>query len=177
MKIVVVKKEGSFYFKPDNTLNHNNSDYYCPEGVSCIKAIPCIYAHIDKAGKCVAERFAARYFGAFAYGCLLADSSQGADGNISDAMDFTSILDMDWRPLDSLSAGGYAVTVSGEKRFEMPTGLDKKLFMDAICAVSRRATLRIGDIVAIELGSAGQLFPGDILTMESPGKRVDIKIF
>ena len=54
MKIVVANPSGSYYCKPDSTLNHNNSDYYCPEGVALLEVVPCIYTHIDKAGKCVA---------------------------------------------------------------------------------------------------------------------------
>lgn len=177
MKIVVVQPGGKFYCKSDNTLNHNNSDYYCPEGVTAMEAVPCIYTHIDKAGKCVAERFSGRYFSTFAYGCLLTDRSADADMFISAGMDFTSILDMSWRPLETLSEGGYKVDVNQTRRFEMAKGLDRKLFTDAICMVTRRATLRIGDIIAIELGSAGEVKAGDILTMDTPIKKVDIKIF
>ena len=177
MKIVVAKRSGGFLVKSDNTLNHNNSDYYCPEGVTCLEAVPCIYTHIDKAGKCVAERFVGRYFSAFAFGCLLYDRSEASDPFISAAMDFTSIMDMDWRPLEAIPQGGYSISVGGATRFEMAEGLDKKLFCDAICAITRRASLRIGDIVAIELESAGEIAAGDQLTFITPGKKVDIKIF
>ena len=83
MKIVVFFPDGEYCCRPDTTLNHNNSDYYCPEGVTALKAQPCIYTHIDKAGKCVAERFAHRYFKNIAFGWLLADSTAGASAQVA----------------------------------------------------------------------------------------------
>lgn len=177
MKIVVARADGGFYFKPDNTLNHNNSDYYCPDGVTCLEVVPCIYTHINKAGKCVAGRFAGRYFDAFAFGCLLSDRSANADENISATTDFTSVMDMSWRPLESLPEGGFEIFVNGLRRFSMEKGIGSGVFADAICSVTSRCSLRIGDIVAIELGSAGEIAAGDTVLMESPGKRVEIKIF
>ena len=32
MKIVAYKAGGNYCCRPDTTLNHNNSDYWCPEG-------------------------------------------------------------------------------------------------------------------------------------------------
>ena len=177
MKIIVVKKGGGFYFKPDNTLNPNNSDYYCPEGVSTLEAVPCIYTHIIKAGKCVAVRFAGRYFDSFAFGCLLNDRTGAADADIAAATDFTSVLDMSWRPLESLPEGGFGILVNGQRRFCAEKGIGSEVFEQAICSVTRRCSLRIGDIVAVELGSAAEVKAGDTVTLETPGSRTDIRIF
>ncbi len=177
MKIAVFRADGSYYVKPDNTLNHNNSDYYCPEGVDLLEAVPCLYTHIDKAGKCVAERFASRYCSKFAFGCLLQDCSQGAQRAQSAAMDFTSILDMDFSPLESLPQSSFSVDVNGIRRFALEQGPQPDAIYSAICSITSRCSLRIGDIVALELGSAATAKPGDILRLGTASKQVEIKIF
>ncbi len=177
MKIAVFRADGSYYIKPDNTLNHNNSDYYCPEGVDLLEAVPCLYTHIDKAGKCVAERFARRYCSKFAFGCLLRDISQGAMPAQSSAMDFTSIMDMDFSPLESLPQSSFAVDVNGGRRFALEQGPQPDFFEKAICSITSRCSLRIGDIVALEIGTADAAKQGDTLRLSTASKRVEIKIF
>ncbi len=177
MKIAVLRADGTYFIRPDNTLNHNNSDYYCPEGVTSLEAVPCLYTHIDKAGKCVAERFARRYCSKFAFGGLLRDSSQGALASESAAMDFTSIMDMDFAPLETLPQSSFFVAVDGLERFALQQSLQIDAFTRAICSISARCTLRIGDIVALELGSAGSIAAGSVLSLITGAKRVEIKIF
>ena len=47
----------------------------------------------------------------------------------------------------------------------------------AIVKITSRTTLRIGDIVALPLGSGAEVAPGDTLTIVASEKSVDIKIF
>ena len=176
MKIAVFRADSSYYVKPDNTLNHNNSDYYCPEGVSLLEAVPCIYTHIDKAGKCVAERFARRYCSKFGFGCLLNDISPGALPARAAATDFTSVLDMDFAPLENLPQSSFAVAVNGRECFTIQHSLQPDAFNDAICRITSRCSLRIGDIVALELDGTRRVAPGDTLSLRSSSKLVEIKI-
>ena len=113
MKIVAYRRGGDYCCRPDTTLNHNNSDYYCPEGVTSLKAVPCVYTHIDKAGKCVAERFARRYFKSAAFGCLLSDLAENVPEAVATSMDFTSILDMSFTDCDSPEAGDFTFCLNG----------------------------------------------------------------
>ena len=177
MKIVVANPSGAYYCKPDNTLNHNNSDYYYPEGVALLEVVPCIYTHIDKAGKCVAPRFAGRYFSAWAFGMLLVDCSSGASAPVAASMDFTSVMDMAWNRLDSLAEGGCTIEINGQQTFCLGANPGASQFADAICNITKRTSLRIGDIVAIELGSAAQVRPGDTVTRTVAGKSTSIKIY
>ena len=177
MKIVVVKASGEWYCKPDNTLNHNNSDYYCPEGVVALEAVPCIYTHIDKAGKCVARRFAGRYWSRLAFGLMLVDRSATAESAMASAMDFTSVLDMAWQPDCHLVPGQFALEINGEQRYRLEEEFNIDTINDAICRITARTSLRIGDIVAIEAGSGFPAAAGDTLTRIVSGERISIKIY
>ena len=174
MKIVAYKTGGDYCCRPDTTLNHNNSDYWCPEGVSALKAVPCIYTHIDKAGKCVAERFARRYFKAVAFGCLLTDAAEDVSPAIATSMDFTSIMDMGW--MADPAATGLKFSLNGSEIFATDGRDYSEDFVRAIVDITRRSTLRIGDIIAIELGEGCTVKPGDIIEMSTGEKNVPIKI-
>ena len=175
MKIVAYKAGGNYCCRPDTTLNHNNSDYWCPEGVSLLKAVPCIYTHIDKAGKCVAERFARRYFKTVAFGCLLTDAAKGIPQAVATSMDFTSIMDMGWMEAPAQTALKF--DVNGSEIFAAAGKDYSEDFVRAIVDITRRSTLRIGDIIAIELGEGCTVKPGDVITMSTGKKSVPIKIY
>ena len=175
MKIVAYKSCGDYCCRPDTTLNHNNSDYWCPDGVSSLKAVPCIYTHIDKAGKCVAERFAKRYFKTVAFGCLLTDAAEGIPQAIATSMDFTSILDMGWMEFPAQTSLKF--DVNGSEVFSAPGKDYSEDFARAIVDITRRSTLRIGDIIAIELDEGCTVKPGDTITMSTGEKVVHIKIY
>ncbi|MBR5034522.1 MAG: hypothetical protein IKX71_04375 [Bacteroidales bacterium] len=175
MKIVAYKAGGDYCCRPDTTLNHNNSDYWCPEGVSLLKAVPTVYTHIDKAGKCVAERFARRYFKTVAFGCLLTDASGGVSEAIATSMDFTSIMDMGW--MDNPAQTTLKFEVNGNEIFSAAGKDYSEDFARAIVDITRRSTLRIGDIIALELGEGCTVKPGDTITMTAGEKTVPIKIY
>ena len=175
MKIVAYKTDGDYCCRPDTTLNHNNSDYWCPEGVSVLKAVPTVYTHIDKAGKCVAARFARRYFKNIAFGCLLTDAAEDVSPAVATAMDFTSIMDMGW--IDDLSRTGFRFCVNDAEIFSTEGGDFETAFTEAIVNITRRSTIRIGDIVAIELGNGCTVEPGDTITMSTGEKTIPIKIY
>lgn len=176
MKIVAYKRGGEYCCRPDTTLNHNNSDYYCPDGVTALKAVPCVYTHIDKAGKCVAPRFARRYFRSVAFGCLLSDASEGAIQDVSASMDFTSIMDMSFADSESPGAGDYTFSVNGAKVYSSGGNCFIEELAEAIVEITRLTSLRIGDIVALELCDAITVGSGDILGMSSSSRSIPIKI-
>ena len=175
MKIVAYKSAGDYCCRPDTTLNHNNSDYWCPEGVSAMKAVPCIYTHIDKAGKCVAERFARRYFKTVAFGCLLTDAAEGTPPSVTTSMDFTSIMDMGW--MDNPEQTSLKFAMNGSEVFSADGKDYSEDFARAIVDITRRSTVRIGDIIALELGEGCTVKPGDTITMSAGEKSVPIRIY
>ena len=71
MNIIVVRSDGSFYTRPDTTLERDPKDFYLPDDLSEVTARSCTYIKIIKAGKAVPGRFATRYFDAVGRGVLL----------------------------------------------------------------------------------------------------------
>ena len=175
MKIVVFRQKGEYCCRPDTTLNHNNSDYYCPEGVKALRVVPCVYTHIDKAGKCVAVRFARRYSKTTALGCLISDATEGACESVASSMDFTSVMDMSLTSADKTEE--YSFSVNGNKvcsvrNVDFLTRLD-----EALVDITRLTTLRIGDIIALEAGREIPVKPGDSITMSTAAGNKTIRIF
>ncbi|MBO4557546.1 MAG: hypothetical protein J5693_02935 [Bacteroidales bacterium] len=177
MNIAVLKASGNgYFFRPDSTLNHAWYDYYCPDGVSALTAVPCIYTKIIKAGKCVSERFATRYFNSFAYGCLLSDANLSVPEPVAGTMDFTSVMDMEMAPLANLPESRFTVELNGQVIFATDKPLNAKMFIDALTQITRLATLRIGDVIAIELEPGVAVHQGDSLTLCYAGASHSIKI-
>ena len=108
---------------------------------------------------------------------LLVDCSDGASAPVAASMDFTSVMDMAWNKLESLAEGGCAIEINGQQSFCLGANPGAALFADAICNITRRTSLRIGDIMAIELGSAGHVCPGDTVTRAVACKKTSIKVY
>lgn len=174
MKIVVFNAAGDYVCRPDTTLNHDNSDYYCPEGVTSLRAVPCIYTHIDKAAKCVAERFAGRYFKKFAFGCLLSDATGGTGGDVATSMDFTSILDMAWTNPEEPPR--YTFCINGREIYSLDEAGQAPGFTTPLVEITRRTMLRIGDLIALELCPGTIVKPGDTISMATAAKSEIIRI-
>ena len=134
------------YCRPDTTWEKEGRDFYVPDGVEKVLWTPVVFARISKAGKCVGAKFVSRYYDGFGIGALLYCSDE--DLAFSSCLDHTSLLPM---PL-------YNPVVLDNKENEYTLGelkgnLEgiKEALEDAICKASRRISLRIGDLVAVEL--------------------------
>ncbi len=109
---------------------------------------PIIFARICKAGKCVGEKFAGRYYDAYNYGVLLYPDLQGADPNI---VDHTSLLPAPLYDRITLDQGNtFSLSVDSKVIFTHSEA-NSSLIEQAIVAASQFISLRIGDFVAIEL--------------------------
>lgn len=150
---IIVKpyKSNLCYCRPDTTWEKESRDLYIPEGVDKVLWAPVIYAKVCKAGKCVSPKFVARYYDAVGFGAL----TYCDDENIafSSCMDHSSLM-----PVPSINPevlengeGTFAISAGADKTI---IGLDKNMksvIEEAICKASERVSLRIGDIVAVEL--------------------------
>ena len=139
------------YCRPDTTWEKESRNLYIPEGVDQVLWAPVVYAKVCKAGKCVSPKFVARYYDAVGFGAL----TYCDDENLafSSCMDHSSLM-----PVPSLnptvlecgegtiviSAGAEKTSITSDKG--MQTAIE-----EAICKASERVSLRIGDIVAVEL--------------------------
>ena len=176
MNIIAVKPDGTFCFRPDSTLNHQFADYYRPDAVTALEVVPVVYTRLTKAGKCVAERFARRYFDSFAFGCLINDRTDSTADAMRFSMDQTSVMGMDFHPIEELPACKMVFEINGEALYTGEPPVDESLFATAIAAITSRSMLRLGDIVALEVTPPFTIEPGDTVALEANGNRHEIKI-
>jgi hypothetical protein len=150
---IVVQQYGSSlcYCRPDTTWEKEGRDLYIPEGIEKVLWAPVVYAKISKAGKCVSKKFISRYYDAVGCG-LLAYSDDSAIA-YSSCMDHTSLLPVPTLKSDIFESEdcSFRVEISGEgAEFKFTREIRERL-ENAICLASERVSLRIGDLVAIEL--------------------------
>lgn len=161
---IIVKPFGSelCYCRPDTTWERENKDFYAPDCIDEINWAPIIFVRISKAGKCIGEKFASRYYDAFNFGALMY-CNQGETAFTS-CVDHSSLLPAPlYNPVVMEGSDNvYEVKKNGETVFGFPRvafarGMAqsesplKEMVEDAVCKASRLTSLRIGDFVAVEL--------------------------
>lgn len=164
---IIVKSYGSglCYCRPDTTWERENKDFYSPECVNELHWAPIVFVRICKAGKCIGQKFASRYYDAFNFGALLyCHTPESSEIAFTSCTDHSSLLPAPlYNPVvlendDNI----YEVRKNGETIFGFPRvafarGADqnvsslKEMVEEAICNASRLTSLRIGDFVAVEL--------------------------
>ena len=165
---IIVKPHGSdmCYCRPDTTWERENKDFYSPECVKELHWTPIIFARICKAGKCIGQKFATRYYDAFNFGALLyCHTGESSDIAFTSCADHTSLLPAPlYNPVVLENAENiYQVERNEEEIFKAKTASLKESIEAAICRASQLTTLRIGDFVAVELA------PADLLAEHQEG--------
>lgn len=130
MNIIVVKNDGSWYTRPDTTLEREPKDFYIPDGMMAATAASFRYIRIIKAGKAIQPKFAGRYYDSFGSGVIL--YGKGTDGALHPYIDGSTIIlpaDESSDVLDDEAAG---------------------LIAAALQNVTASMSVRIGDIVLFE---------------------------
>lgn len=145
---IVIKPYGRdlCYCRPDTTWEKESRDFYVPEGVERLLWTPVVFARVCKAGKCISGKFVTRYYDSFGIGALLYCNDD--ELAFSSCADHTSILPMplyDPVVLDNTENLWRAGDCTGNLE-----GVRERL-ENALCEASRRVSLRIGDLVAVEL--------------------------
>ena len=150
---IIVKPYGSelCYCRPDTTWEKESRDLYIPEGVNKILWAPVVFARVSKAGKCVSPKFITRYYDAVGFGILA--YSDDKDIAYSSCIDHTSILPLPlFNPVIFENEENTFNFKIGEKSAAITISADIKENLEkAICKASARVSLRIGDMVALEL--------------------------
>ena len=153
---IVIKPFGSdlCYCRPDTTWERENKDFYSPECVNEILYSPVIFARVAKAGKCISEKFAERYYDAIGCGMLMyCNTSEG----VSSCVDHTSILPMTlYNPAVLEDNMKFTLKKNGKCISAISAGGSewRNLLEHAICKSSQLTSLRIGDFVAVELANS-----------------------
>ena len=150
---IIVKPNGKdlCYCRPDTTWEKESRDIYIPEGVDKVLWAPVVFVKVCKAGKCVSPKFVKRYYDSVGFGALLYCN----DENIafSSCMDHSSLLPAPSLGPEALESndGSLAISIAEDT---VDIAADKNMqtaLEDVICKASKRVSLRIGDIVAVEL--------------------------
>lgn len=157
--IAVPYNRAHFYFRPDSSINRAWADFYMPDFVTQISAVPFAYVKICKAGKAVMKRFAGRYYDSPGYGIAVrADSlidPAPASFCIANALDYSTYFSYDSkRPVNELfTKNDVAIPI-------MPFP-SKEEIEQGIEHVTSIASIRQGDILLFELHEGVKLVCGD----------------
>ncbi len=131
-----------FYIQPDTSIckerkSDNEYIFYTPDAIKDLIAVPIVYVKIDKPCKSVLSKFANRHYHTCGYGIHLT-TNDIIEGCIIDNSTFlsqtTNIIDEQ---------------INGKNDIEKYKGLES--FNSAIERASKYVSLRMGDIIALEL--------------------------
>ena len=154
-----------FFMKPDTALLRNNETFWIPPFSREVHYETELVVKINRTGKCIAERFAHRYYDEVTLGIDFtardlqrAAIAQGHPWEIGKAFDRSAAIAPRWL---------------GEPRQEGYTG-DMLFSVDRIIAyVSQFVTLRMGDLVYTGTpAGVGPVAPGDRLTAWLEGEQL-----
>lgn len=155
---IIVRPYGSSLCscRPDTTWERENKDLYTPGRIDSWKWSPIAFMRISKAGKCIGRKFVSRYYDAFGFGALLyigsIDGSE-ADTAASSCADHTSILPYPLYNPEVMENpdNEFVASKDGTEIFRTDCKEIRQILEDAACKASELTSLRIGDIVAVEL--------------------------
>lgn len=135
-----------FYARPDTSLNRDSNDYFCPEEATELAAAVFIYAKAAKAGKCVASKFAGRYYCVVGKGIHLSAPS------------FNDGTPEGWWTANSLDSSTF---ITEEMPAENASTEEIEKLNAAIEIVSKYVSFRTGDYIAVEIGPSTELKKGE----------------
>lgn len=169
---IIVKSygTGAFYCRPDTSWEREDKDLYLPDPVSGYLWTPVLFARISKAGKCIGRKFSGRYYDAVNYGILLyikdmlipgrpcAGPGPGAHFAAASCADHTSVLPFPMYDKVTLEDGTniFSVSKDGKEIYSTSEG-SYEIIEDALSQASGLISLRIGDILAVELREMSML--------------------
>lgn len=138
-------KEGepAYTMKCDASLLNGGKPFFMPSWSKDIRYAHCIVARINRLGRCIQPKFASRYYDAMAPGLDFV-AWDYADSNWAQATAFDS----------SLAVGEFTSEISS----------DHKVLIDqAITKASEWVTLRMGDLVYIDIEEAHQVESNQVI--------------
>lgn len=170
----------SIVLKSDSSLLVNRKPLFVPDAVSDLQALPCRVLRVSRLGKCIAHKFASRYYDAVAQGIdfFAADTlreAKAAGKPWTEAVAFENSLAVgEWIPVESRQAANSRWMLQrGGQTLELYTGLsenEQQVLDNAVAKVSELLTIRQGDLIYVAgLEAPWQLQTEDVLRAESEG--------
>lgn len=174
MNILISTLSGnSFYIRPDSTMIRDLTDYYIPDYVKSLSAIPVLCFKSARAGKAVREQFAYRYVGDFTYAILLkaciSECNQEYRFCMENSLDYTTIIPYNLISIDKLEdfiskQHPFEIAVNGFSKIRLTEGPTKEMLCKALSMITAYCSVRTGDFIAIELSDPISLSKGDCIT-------------
>ena len=172
----------SVVLKSDSSLLVNRKPLFVPEDIHELQALPCYVLRVCRLGKCIASRFASRYYDAIAPGVdfFSADKLRVAQQNgrsWTEAIAFENSLAVgEMREADGLNSDDCEWSLQrGDKRVlsltEAWTEEQQQKIDEAVAHVSALLTIRQGDLIYVAHRQAPwPLQAEDIIRCENEGK-------
>ena len=173
-----------FFMKPDTALLRNNETFWIPPFSREVHYETELVVKINRTGKCIAERFAHRYYDEVTLGIDFtardlqrAAIAQGHPWEIGKAFDRSAALSPRFVPLQEL--GGdvqslhFTLEVNGQTRQRGDTSGMLFSVDRIIASVSQYMTLRMGDLLYTGTpAGVGPVRPGDNLRAVLEGREL-----
>lgn len=170
------------YLMADSSILFTGRPFFIPDFAQSFVATPSIVVRTDRLGKCIAPKFANRYWDAFTAGfsvqAVMSDNSSLAA--LDRAFDGAAVVG-EWVEAASLdNAAHAAVEVKVNDEVVSRNCLDdmRQSLEELLAGVSVRCSIKMGDLLFTgDTGEGHVLAPGDRLTATIGGKPVlDVKV-
>ena len=170
------------FLMADSSILYTGRPFFVPDFAQRFVATPTIVVRTGRLGKCIATKFAHRYWDAFTAGFAV-QAVEGDDERLTvldRAFDGAAIIG-DWVETAAVDDPMHAIVevrvgdtvVSAHSLADMHQSVDELL-----SAVSRRCSIKMGDLLLTgDAGAGHTLAPGDHLTASIAGRQVlDVKV-
>lgn len=162
MNVVVLTSSGRTVVRPDTTRIKEGEDIYLPADVTCVSWSPVVFAKVSRPGRCVATRFAPRYWDAAGVGALLYPENyidSGPEGfACASCLDHTTLLTAPFADRNAVQNMDFELRAGPDEAFGATLST---MWLDAALAkVSEHCFLRNGDYVCVEIEQRKMLLPG-----------------
>ena len=158
MNIIVFTSAGGTVIRPDTTWVRKLEDWYVPDFVRHVSLSHVLCARISRPGKCIAERFAERYYDAVGEGILFYPE------------DFLDGSEEGYARCCCLGHTSYICMPDKDKT--LVSVHEREILRRALSEVSVYSMVRSGDILAVETGPRRHLCSRECGEYGMPGFKI-----
>ena len=170
------------YLMADSSILYSGRTFFIPDFAQRFVATPSIVVRTNRLGKCIAPKFAHRYWDAFTAG-LSVHAEQGDDARLNaldHAFDGAAIVGdwMDAASVDDACNTPVVVMVNGVVMSQHCLADMRYQLDEMLAGVSTRCSIKMGDILFTgHTGKGHVLEPGDRITANIGEKQIlDVKV-
>ena len=170
------------YLMTDSCILYSGRPFFVPDFAQTFVATPAIVVRMNRLGKCVAPKFAHRYWDAFtaAFTVRACHSDDSRLTGLDRAFDGAAIVG-EWVPVDGLQDVAHVPVVISVNGLEVANRCLADMqhpLEELIAATSTRCSIKMGDMLFTgDAGDALAMKPGDHLTATINGNQVlDVKV-